>query len=301
MASPTESKKFVKVFIHITNVLHQRFNELQKNIANSTDVQENHKSTTLIIGSMMKEVNEHLNYLKFFPFITTEDKDKATVIFTEFKLDILEYQNGYTFQTQSAKFEEMSQKYRDETRTTKELRTKMKFLEKRGLENKDNEKKIPITGSLVVKAYLTGCCEEIRCIPFDEGYTSYTQLREKIQDVFCLKSNNFELKCPDSEVDFKQISTSDEYEKIVGQSFDMPVTVIEVYIHMETDKDDSETEGTSIEDNSLEEDSGADSESFSEISVQGSPLIRINSNAKWDKLEYKQNEHPRMCTASKIL
>ncbi|KAG0190888.1 hypothetical protein DFQ28_001404, partial [Apophysomyces sp. BC1034] len=195
--------------------------------------------------SMIKETNGYIGYLETFPFIAPENQVKVTVKFTEFKLDVLQHQNEYTSQAQNAKIEQMAQKLRDTDQTIRDLRGRLEFVETCSIKNQGSEQNIPLMATLVIKAYLTGCREETHCILFDEGYTSYGQLREQIQDVFCLGSNNFELKYPDPEANFKQISTSDQYKDAIKttidhQSFDIPINIMEAYIDLETDKDDPE-------------------------------------------------------------
>ncbi|KAG0178023.1 hypothetical protein DFQ28_001403 [Apophysomyces sp. BC1034] len=235
-ANPTEEQK-------------HRLNELKKPIANSTNAQENYAHMCSTTESMIKETNGYIEYLETLPFIAPENQVKVTVKFTEFKLDVLQHRNEYTSQAQNAKIEQMAQKLKDKNRTIRDLQEKLNSIKLYGVENQNSEQKIPLTTPLVVKAYSTGCYERSHCITFDEGYAIYNQLRDKIKDVFCLESDNFELKYPDPNLGagFKQISTSDQYRDAIKitidhQPSDIPVNVMEVYIHMDNDKDDSEVE-----------------------------------------------------------
>ncbi|KAG0179867.1 hypothetical protein DFQ29_001558 [Apophysomyces sp. BC1021] len=193
--------------------------------------------------------------------------------------------------------EEMAQKLTDKVQAIRDLREKLNSMKLNGGKNQDDEQNIPLAASLVVKAYLTGCREETRCVLFDEGYTSYSQLREKIQDIFRLKSNNFELKCSDSEVGFKEISTSDQYKEAIKSSFDLepfdiPINVMKIHIQKDIDSDDSETESLSGTkdngENSISEKKGVVD---NDISMPDSPVVSINSDAKWDRVE-KEDTHP---------
>ncbi|KAG0162767.1 hypothetical protein DFQ29_003708, partial [Apophysomyces sp. BC1021] len=162
------------------------------------------------------------------------------------------------FEKMTEKFDKMTQKFEDKTKECKEMKAKIKYLEKHSVESQDDGQRISLSSVLVVKVHWTGSLETPRFISFDGGYTDYNQLREKIGDVFCLEPDSFTLKHAVSASEFNQLHTSDDYREAIkvasiDQLFDVSVSIIKVHIETSTENMDSEPESSSevksIEDN----------------------------------------------------
>ncbi|KAG0168947.1 hypothetical protein DFQ28_011382 [Apophysomyces sp. BC1034] len=288
--------------------MRMRLEEFKKHIASNANEEENYARSTLMFGSMMKEINYHIDYLETIQFIPA-DKEKVFANFIEFKMGLLEYQNELSLHLQTKRFLKMAEnlkkmtekskktthKLKEKTRECKELKAAMKSLEKRDVESQD-EQRISLTSSLAIKAHLSGSPDMVSCISFDGGYTSYGQLREKIRDVFRLESHTFILKYATSAGEFNQLHTSDDYKEAIrfafrNQFFDVPVNVIKVYIETGIESIDFEAESSDDESNKgnvSEEDRIEDNGSHSEISVPDFPLAHIQSDVRWDRPDYAQ-------------
>ncbi|KAG0174396.1 hypothetical protein DFQ28_011383 [Apophysomyces sp. BC1034] len=289
-----------KRFFHILTDLRKRLKEFKQQIDNNADLGEYYMCKTMILGSMVKEINYHISYIKAIPLNILVEKEKILREFAGFKEKILEYQNEYLFQLQNETLEEMAQKLEKKVLAYNILKIKMESMEKWDTENQGDEQIISLSSSLVVKARLSGPSEAARYITFDDDYTSYDQLREKLLDTFHLRPHSFTLKYAVAKGELNQLCTSDDYKEAIriaveSQPSDIPVNVIEVHIQTDTKNIDSEIQSSS-EDESikgciLEEDHGEDNDSCSEVSAPKFHLVRIKSDAKWDKFEDAQRDN----------
>ncbi|KAG0165942.1 hypothetical protein DFQ30_007763 [Apophysomyces sp. BC1015] len=254
----------------------------------------------MILESMVKEINYHISFLKTYPTDLIAEKEQKLIQFAGFKEKLLECQNEYLFELQNEKLEEMTQKLEKKVLAYKTLRIKMESTGRWGAEKQVDEQIIHLSSSLVVKARLSGSSETVRYITFDDEYTSYDQLREKLLDTFRLRPHNFTLKYAVVKGEFNQLCTSNDYTEAIriaveSQPSDIPVNVIEVHIQTDTDNIDSEIQSSSkdesIRGSILEEDHGEDGDSCSEVSTPKFHLARIKSDAKWDKFEDPQRDN----------
>ncbi|KAG0183691.1 hypothetical protein DFQ28_001244, partial [Apophysomyces sp. BC1034] len=288
-----------------------RLKEFKNYIASNANEEENYAHSTLIFARNQL----HLDYLGTIQFILA-DKEKVLSNFTNFKMELLEYQNEFflhlqikrlekmaeSFKKTTENFKEMTEKskettykLKEKTRKCKELKATIESLERYNVESQ-YEQRIFLSESLAVKAHLSGSPETVSCISFEGGYTSYGQLREKIRDVFRLESHTFTLKYAVSDGEFNQLHTSDDYKEAIrlafkNQLFDVPVSVIKVHIDTGTENIDFEAESSDDESNKgnvSEEDHIEDNGSYSEISVPDFPLVRIQSDVRWEKPDYVQ-------------
>ncbi|KAG0167956.1 hypothetical protein DFQ29_000181 [Apophysomyces sp. BC1021] len=169
-----------------------RLKEFKQHMVRNANEEENYACSSLVFGSMLKEINYHIDYLETIQFKPVH-KERMLANFTKFKMELLEYQKQYGFQLQKKTLEKMTAKFKQmrekskktahklkkKTKKNKELEAKIKSLEEHGTENQGSEQQISLSSSLVIKLHLVGSPEMVRCISFDDGYTSYGQLHEK--------------------------------------------------------------------------------------------------------------------------
>ncbi|KAG0168119.1 hypothetical protein DFQ30_005180 [Apophysomyces sp. BC1015] len=289
-----------------------RLKEFKQHMVRNANEEENYACSSLVFGSMLKEINYHIDYLETIQFKPVH-KERMLANFTKFKMELLEYQKQYGFQLQKKTLEKMTAKFKQmrekskktahklkkKTKKNKELEAKIKSLEEHGTENQGSEQQISLSSSLVIKLHLVGSPEMVRCISFDDGYTSYGQLHEKIRDVFHIGSNSFTLKYSDSKGEFNNIFTSEDYREavkvaFVNQLFDVPISVIKVHVEPGIESIDSETKSSSEDESSKgsvsEQEDTEDNKSHSDTSVTDSSLVRIQSDVRWDRPEDAERE-----------
>ncbi|KAG0172028.1 hypothetical protein DFQ30_011317 [Apophysomyces sp. BC1015] len=292
----------MNVYFRVLSAMKTRLTELKQYISSDANEEKNYACGTMILGSLMKEINYHIDYLE-----TTQDTPvndiKVLINFTKFKMELSEYQNEYAFQLQTKrlekmteKFDKMTQKFEEKTNECKELKAKIKSLENFNVESQNDRQRISLSSVLVVKAHWTGSLEEPRFISFDDGYTNYDQLR----DVFCLEPDSFTLKYVVSDGESKQMCTSDDYKEavkatIANQLFDVPISVIKLHIETSTENTDSapesSSEAKSTKDNVSGEEYDEHNDSCSEVSIPDSPPVRIQQDVTWDRPEDVQRDN----------
>ncbi|KAG0190881.1 hypothetical protein DFQ28_001397 [Apophysomyces sp. BC1034] len=225
----------------------------------------------------MEETNGHIAYLKDLPLRESENTERAIRMFTEFKFEILQHQYRSDLLIRDEEIKVLERK-------SKKLEEELQMMKENAAAKQNTEDDIMLTTPLVVKAHLMGSRKETCHMLFDDSYTNYHKLYEKIQTTFHLESDILELAFDNAENDNKQLPASDQYrasiEKAMAQRpADIPVSVILIYVTTKTDELENEFDTTDtdlfVDDAAAAEKSTNDSEQFSEISMPDSPLANL--------------------------
>ncbi|KAF7728453.1 hypothetical protein EC973_006133 [Apophysomyces ossiformis] len=169
------------------DVLKRRLSQAKERIEQKTVKEQIYKITMFLIEDMLRECNEHLDYIKSASGIVQEDKETILAKFNEVKIDLMECQNNYNFKVQQAKIEHLSRSLSIKSEKCRGLEAKLSFLEEQLSEKHNNRQDIFLSVPLIIEAHVTGHPDNVCCFPFDKGYTCYEQLHKKIQEKFGLE------------------------------------------------------------------------------------------------------------------
>ncbi|KAG0178026.1 hypothetical protein DFQ29_004025 [Apophysomyces sp. BC1021] len=206
-----------------------RLNELNEKLRSKSGSEERDR-VVFAIGILMRETNDHIDHLKQILFLASDDKEKALRIFTEFKLQLLECHYKHDVQE---KIEQVKGKH---------------GLSMEGVVKRPGGFRIvPLDVPLIANVYMKSCCQRVFCIPFNSGYPTYNQLRSKIQDMFQLTSDDFELTCQDiAGGENLLISTAEQYEGAIEkvtmlQTSAALINMLDLHLQTKAEKANSET------------------------------------------------------------
>ncbi|KAF7728454.1 hypothetical protein EC973_006134 [Apophysomyces ossiformis] len=274
--SSTERRRTLPVLQHIQDVLERRFKQAKEQIVDKSIKEQTYKITMTLIEDMMKESNEHMDYIKNLSAITQEDKDTILAKFKDFKSKLLGCQNDYNFKVQQAKIEQLSRSLSIKSEKCRGLEAKLSFLEEQLSEKHNNRQDIFLSVPLIIEAHVTGHPDNVCCFPFDKGYTCYEQLHKKVQGNFGLERLQW------TEEDYRDAVES-------ARSEQNPETLFHVMkINIKPSRDESEN----LVNLSVGDVDGADekspsegqsdraSDGFSDLGDLQFPLVSVNPEVK---------------------
>ncbi|KAG0170920.1 hypothetical protein DFQ30_001763 [Apophysomyces sp. BC1015] len=288
-----------------------RLNELNEKLRSKSGSEERDR-VVFAIGILMRETNDHIDHLKQILFLASDDKEKALRIFTEFKLQLLECHYKHDVQE---KIEQVKGKH---------------GLSMEGVVKRPGGFRIvPLDVPLIANVYMKSCCQRVFCIPFNSGYPTYNQLRSKIQDMFQLTSDDFELTCQDiAGGENLLISTAEQYEGAIEkvtmlQTSAALINMLDLHLQTKAEKANSELGscpnhnfilpifdpsrannciGSFLSPNITllsEDESANDSEHT--LGISTFVTLSQTSNTTSDMKQQKMNDHPLDLIASKVL
>ncbi|KAF7721707.1 hypothetical protein EC973_004269, partial [Apophysomyces ossiformis] len=290
MSNTKEYRQAVQGLFHFRDLLQRSLEEMKQEKARNGSSWHDYGKQTVLIDHMVKQANAYIQFIQDASFILLEDKDSILVDFVKLKLDVSDYHHMLNFDMINMKLEKLAEKYNAKSNQCKKLESKLRSLESKIAESEPSMDKIHLTSPLVIIAKSTGLEQKTHCFVFDQGHTTYHDLRKKIQEAFSLETFILQTKIDDVGNEFKTISTTDDYKEaieVIAKDGDSAEHGHWMKIHIKptTGQDDleinSDTEG----------ESDVHSEEFVNLSEQDSSLVLPNPNAKFTEEGNAKENH----------
>ncbi|KAF7721844.1 hypothetical protein EC973_004080 [Apophysomyces ossiformis] len=305
-----EQRRTLDILRHIQDVMGRRFNEVEKRISQKPVNEQTYKIIMILIEDLMKESNEHMDYIKTSSSIIEQDKELIIAKFAEFKSKLLQCQNEYNLHTRDIKLKQLQDKLNLKSEKCRQLEAKLSGLEKRWLEKENGQQDILLTVPLMIQARISESADKVCCFPFDKGYTCYKQLCKKIQENFGLEHFSITMKRHNLSCQYDMELTEEKYRNAIesiinGNDSDATFHVME--INIETSTEELQSSGTlsnfgvdNVEETSPEQSDGA-SDGFSDLGDMEFPLVSVDTEARLEGPKKENPMHPLDTIARELL
>ncbi|KAF7723954.1 hypothetical protein EC973_001470 [Apophysomyces ossiformis] len=179
------------------------------------DVKENFHSISaqyprvkVAIGVLLTNTDDHIFFLKNHQLLIPEERERMIRIFTEFKLELLEFKYNCDIQAKDKEIYDLQeQNSRREELVDTLLRKKLDALQ-------DHCRNTSSDFPTVVLINIMNHAKQLRSLVYNDAYPEYLELREEARNKFKLGSDEFDLTYAYAESsDILTISDEDDYRK----------------------------------------------------------------------------------------